>query len=102
MHCDIYKFSKKDEMYAYIARPNFPDDADDLVDALGVIPDQIRNTLGNPSFVMHLDLNTRESLARVDISEVKNKLVEQGYFLQFPPDPLAPIEPPAPFKAADC
>lgn len=89
-------------MYAYIARPNFPDDADDMVDALGVIPDAIRNTLGHPSFVMHLDLDKRESLARVDIAQVKEKLVEQGYFLQFPPDPLAPLEPPAPFKAADC
>ena len=26
MHCDIYRSSKKDEMYMYIARPNYPDD----------------------------------------------------------------------------
>ncbi|HFF5092318.1 TPA: YcgL domain-containing protein, partial [Acinetobacter baumannii] len=25
MHCDIYRSSKKDEMYIYIARPNYPD-----------------------------------------------------------------------------
>ncbi|MGM7371905.1 YcgL domain-containing protein, partial [Acinetobacter baumannii] len=24
MHCDIYRSSKKDEMYIYIARPNYP------------------------------------------------------------------------------
>ena len=26
MHCDIYRSSKKDEMYMYIARPDYPDD----------------------------------------------------------------------------
>lgn len=104
MHCDIYKFSKKDEMYAYIARPNFPDDVNDMVDALGVIPDDIRNTLGRPSFVMHLDLATRKHLARVNIDDVKEKLTAQGYFLQFPPDPNAPLDTSKymPFSAVDC
>jgi uncharacterized protein YcgL (UPF0745 family) len=26
MHCDIYRSSKKDEMYMYIARPNYSAD----------------------------------------------------------------------------
>lgn len=85
MHCDIYKFSKKEELYAYIARPNFPDDADDMVDSLGVIPDTIRNTLGRPTFVMHLDLAKRDKLARVEKTQVLEKLHAQGYFLQWPP-----------------
>ncbi len=28
MHCDIYRSSKKDEMYIYIARPNYPDETE--------------------------------------------------------------------------
>lgn len=105
MHCDVYKFNKKDEMYVYIARPDYPNDINEIKDALAVIPSEIRNTLGLATFVMHIDLSTRQSLARVDINQVLEKLIEQGYFLQFPPDPLAGFkqtEPPAPFKSADC
>ena len=85
MHCDIYKFSKKSDVYCYIARPGFPDDAEELVDALEVLPKDIRNSLGRANFVMHLDLSQTPKLARVDIEEVREKLSEQGYYLQWPP-----------------
>ena len=85
MHCDIYKFFKKSDVYCYIARPGFPDDAEELVDALEVLPKDIRNSLGRANFVMHLDLSQTPKLARVDIEEVRGKLSEQGYYLQWPP-----------------
>jgi uncharacterized protein YcgL (UPF0745 family) len=85
MHCDIYKFSKKSDVYCYIARPGFPDDAEELVDALEVLPKEVRNSLGRASFVMHLDLSETPKLARVDIEAVRRKLDEQGYYLQWPP-----------------
>ena len=85
MHCDIYKFSKKSDVYCYIARPGFPDDAEELVDALEVLPKEVRNSLGRASFVMHLDLSGTPKLARVDIEAVRRKLDEQGYYLQWPP-----------------
>ena len=32
MHCDIYKFPKHPDMYVYIARPDYPDDTDQIKD----------------------------------------------------------------------
>ena len=37
MHCDIYKFPKHNDMYVYIARPDYPDDTDEIKDWLGVL-----------------------------------------------------------------
>lgn len=85
MHCDIYKFSKHDDMYVYIARPGYPDDTDEIKDWLGVLPKDFRASLGRSTFVMHLDLATTPSLARVDKAEVLAKLESQGYFVQMPP-----------------
>lgn len=85
MHCDIYKFPKHDDMYVYIARPDYPDDTDDIKDWLGVLPKDFRAGLGVSKFVMHLDLSTTKTLARVDKDEVIAKLKSQGYFVQLPP-----------------
>lgn len=85
MHCDIYKFPKHSDMYVYIARPRFPDDADELKDWLGILPKDFRASLGVSKFVMHLDLDATATLARVDKDEVLAKLNSQGYFVQMPP-----------------
>ena len=85
MHCDIYKFPKHDDMYVYIARPNYPDDTDEIKDWLGVLPKEFRASLGESKFVMHLDLEATPALARVDKAEVLTKLTAQGYFVQLPP-----------------
>lgn len=91
MHCDIYKFSKTLDLYVYIARPDYPDDMSEnapLKDWLGVLPKDFRQTLGRETFMMHLDLNEVKKLARVDKSEVLEKLKLQGYFVQMPPPRL--------------
>lgn len=85
MHCDIYKFPKNEGWYAYIARPNYPNDTDELRDWLGVLPSEMRAKLGLGQFVMHLDLSARDKLAQADINVVKAKLFEQGYYVQAPP-----------------
>ena len=85
MHCDIYKFPKHDEMYVYIARPDYPNDTDEIKDWLGVLPKELRRSLGEGKFVMHLDLVETPKLARVDKQEVLDKLSSQGYFVQPPP-----------------
>lgn len=85
MHCDVYKFPKNEGWYAFIARPNYPDDTDTLTDWLGVLPSDVRAKLGLGQFVMHLDLSTRDKLAGADIKVVKVKLGEQGYYVQAPP-----------------
>ncbi|TXD98280.1 YcgL domain-containing protein [Psychrobacter frigidicola] len=85
MHCDIYKFPKHNDMYVYIARPDYPDDTDEIKDWLSVLPKDFRSTLGVSKFVLHLDLSTTPTLARVDKDEVITKLKSQGYFVQMPP-----------------
>lgn len=89
MHCDVYKFAKKDQLYVYIARPDYPNDVDEVKDWLAILPENFRQQMGIASFVMHLDLANRVKLARVDIHQVKEKLTQQGYFIQMPPDPYA-------------
>lgn len=86
MHCDIYKFSKKGDLYVYIARPNYPNDTDEIKDWLGILPKDFRKALGQETFVMHLDLATVPKLARVNKDDVVAKLTEQGYFVQMPPE----------------
>lgn len=85
MHCDIYKFTKNDDWYVYIARPDYPNDTNQIKDWLGVLPKELRQKLGLGQFVMHLDLASREKLARADICDVRQKLAEQGYYVQAPP-----------------
>ena len=87
MHCDIYKSSKKDEMYLYIARPNYPNDADTL-DPLHAVPAALKQAFGRASFVMHLELEASRQLARVSTKDVLKALQTQGYYLQLPPDGL--------------
>lgn len=85
MHCDVYKFPKSPDWYAFIARPDYPDDVDTLKDWLGVLPGPLRAKLGLGQFVMHLDLSARQKLAQADIDTVKAKLAQQGYYIQAPP-----------------
>lgn len=85
MHCDIYNFSKKDDLYVYIARPDYPNDTEQLKDWLAVLPKDFRKTLGRETFVMHLDLEATPKLARGNKDEVLAKLTEQGYYVQMPP-----------------
>ncbi|STZ56145.1 YcgL domain [Moraxella lacunata] len=85
MHCDVYKFPKSPDWYVYIARPNYPDDTDEIRDWLGVLPSDVRAKLGLSQFVMHLDLAERTKLAQADIETVKARLAEQGYYVQAPP-----------------
>lgn len=85
MHCDVYKFPKSPDWYVYIARPNYPDDTEQIKDWLGVLPSELRAKLGLGTFVMHLDLSTRDKLAQADIDVVKAKLAKQGYYVQAPP-----------------
>lgn len=88
MHCDIYRASTRDEMYVYIARPDYPQDADKMVDPLAIIPADLRKALGRTTFVMHLELSVSRKLARVPVERVLESLQQIGYFVQMPPDGL--------------
>jgi uncharacterized protein YcgL (UPF0745 family) len=80
MHCAIYKGSLKPESFLYIERP----------DDFSRVPELLLKMFGELELVMELDLGSRTKLANADLEEVKHLLVEQGYYLQMPPDKDAP------------
>ena len=86
MHCSIYKSSKKDEMYLYVARPA-ENEAEDF-NPLEVLAEPVRVAFGRASFVMHLDLSEARNLALVNVMHVIDSLETKGFFLQMPPEGL--------------
>ena len=89
MHCDIYRSSKKDEMYIYIARPNHPNEDVDHDNPFGdVVPEAIRTAFVRASFVMHLQLSESRKLARANVLHVMDSLQTKGFFIQLPPEGL--------------
>ncbi len=73
--CSIYKSPKKIDTYLYVP---FQQDLSDL-------PETLMAMWGEPELVMHLDLSKKDKLALVQIDDVKQKLEEEGYYLQMPP-----------------
>ncbi|MCW8040372.1 MULTISPECIES: YcgL domain-containing protein [Acinetobacter] len=86
MHCSIYKSSKKDEMYLYVARPA-ENEAEDF-NPLEVLAEPVRVAFGRATFVMHLELSEARKLARVNVMHVIDSLETKGFFLQMPPEGL--------------
>ena len=76
MHCDIYRSSKKDEMYMYIARP------------FESVPETVLQAFGKATFVMHLELHNERKLARANVLHVLDSLQTKGFFIQMPPEGL--------------
>lgn len=74
--CWIYKGHRQQEMYLYM----------DKEDDFSAVPELLMEKFGQPSLVMNIDLMQRAKLARVDIKQVRQSLVDQGFFLQMPPE----------------
>ena len=79
MICAIYRSKRKIDTYVYVLKQ------EDEATNLNVVPENIHEGMGELSFVMELDLESRESLARVDIEAVKSSLKEKGMYIQMPP-----------------
>lgn len=75
INCNVYRCSKKDEMYLYV-RDNM--DIDEL-------PANLTAVLGSLTHVMDLSLTPERSLAREDVAAVMTALADKGYFVQLPP-----------------
>jgi uncharacterized protein YcgL (UPF0745 family) len=75
MNCQIFRSTKKDETYLYLAKGQ----------SIGDLPEDLRAAFGEPVFVMALKLSAQSRLARVDTQSVLASLRERGYFLQLPP-----------------
>lgn len=75
MLASVYRSNKKDEMYLYIPRK----------DDFSEVPEALMKVFGKPEFALQINLAKRDKLSRVDINEVKQKLAEEGFYLQMPP-----------------
>lgn len=75
MLASVYRSKAKDQMYLYLA----------IKDDFTSVPEALLKIFGQPEFSMQLNLAKRQALARVELSDVKEALEEQGYYLQMPP-----------------
>ena len=75
MQCVVYKSNKKLDTYLFVEKEG----------EFNRVPDSLLTILGNLELVMSVDLDAREKLAQADPQQVKDSLIEQGYFLQLPP-----------------
>lgn len=80
MYCVIYKGRLKPESFLYI----------ECADDFARVPGSLLTMFGELELVMELELGSRAKLQNADIEEVKRLLVEQGFYLQMPPDENAP------------
>ena len=75
MQCFIYKSNKKDELYLYL----------DKQDDFSSIPEAILKSIGQPEYVMQLDITPERKLARESATDVLKGIEENGFFIQLPP-----------------
>ncbi|MFH7766484.1 YcgL domain-containing protein [Acinetobacter sp. BSP-28] len=88
MQCSIFKSSKKDEMYLYIARPEATENEAEVVNPLEILPEAMRVAFGRATFVMDLELTESRKLARVNVLHVIDSIETKGFFIQVPPEGL--------------
>ncbi|MCP5419164.1 MAG: YcgL domain-containing protein [Gammaproteobacteria bacterium] len=74
MFCAIYKSTRKQDAYLYLA------DKDEFAN----VPEALLTMLGEPVHVMDLELSPTLRLAQENVLEVMRNLQERGWFLQLP------------------
>ena len=95
MQVSIYKSSKKDEMYLYVARTADENEAETF-EPLEVLAEPVRVAFGRATFVMHLEWSESRKLARANGLHVMDSISTRGFFLQMPPEGLINPNAPAP------
>jgi len=73
--CWVYRSSRKDEMYLYLADK----------DAFDPVPEPLLRAMGRLELVLELTLTPERRLAREDVNLVLANLRGQGFHLQMPP-----------------
>ncbi len=82
----IYKSSRKDELYLYLAEK----------DDFSNVPQALFDSMGKePIYVMEVELTADRKLAREDVENVKKNLETAGYHVHMPP----PVQNLTNFKA---
>ena len=75
--CQIYRSSRKQEMYLYVEKSR------GLVD----VPAALLTQFGEPQESMVLLITADRQLARADVTEVLAQIADNGFYLQMPPTP---------------
>ena len=75
INCEIYKGTKKEEMYLYVPAEN----------GLEAVPEVLLESFGELSLVMKILLSSKQKLARVDVETVIEEIQNKGFYLQVPP-----------------
>ena len=73
--CEIYRSSRKEEMYIYVERTR----------GLQDVPESLLSGFGEPELVMTIPLTPERTLARADVVEVLDNIRVSGFYLQMPP-----------------
>ena len=79
--CSIYRSPKKEGMYLYVLKASGLDD----------VPEPLLKQMGTPGHVTDLLLTPDRKLARVDVADVMQSMVEKGFYLQMPPSELGTL-----------
>jgi uncharacterized protein len=80
--CHIYRSSKKEELYLFLAKE---DDFD-------AVPPEVMKGIGTPQKAMVLELGPDSKMARSNPAEVLENLKQRGFHLQLPPAPHQQLE----------
>ena len=75
VHCWIFKSLKKEEMYLYVRDAAYQE----------LVPEALLSAMGKLEPVMELDLRSDRPLAREDVNQVIDQLLDRGFYLQMPP-----------------
>jgi uncharacterized protein YcgL (UPF0745 family) len=73
--CQIFKSSRKEEMYLYVEKSRGVED----------VPQALLDRFGEPIPVMLLQLTLAHKLARADVTDVLAGIEKNGFYLQMPP-----------------
>ena len=75
MLCFVYRSRRKSDMYLYLSAR----------DGFQVLPETLRDALGEAEFVMDLVLWPQRTLAQEDAAQILRNLLQRGFHIQLPP-----------------
>lgn len=75
MIIQIFRSSKKDEMYLYVEKSKGTKD----------VPEALMERFGKPISAMTMLIKPEQKLARANAQDVMDSIVEKGFYLQMPP-----------------
>lgn len=75
MLCEVFRSSRKDEMYLYVDKQR----------GLSDVPEPLLERFGTPLSALTLILTPEKQLARISAAEIMSAITEKGFYLQMPP-----------------